>query len=450
MQKMKLRNTALDILIRIEKESGYSHLLIQDMIMKNQLSNQDERLLVEIVYGTTERRLTLDYYLEPFIQSKKKLDDWVLTLLRMSLYQLQFLDRVPPHAVIHEAVEIAKERRHQGVAGFVNGVLRNIQRKGVRDLSEIKDEVLRLSVETSHPKWLVKRWIDQYGLAVTREICEANLSKKPLSVRLQRLNINQEEAITQLESENVKVTPSSIVKHGIIVEEGNLIKTRFLKDGYGTIQDQSSMLASELVGVTEGITVLDSCSAPGGKATHLAEIMENNGHIFAYDLYKKKVNLIKQNAIRLGLDIIEASHVDARKLQSIHEKEQFDRILVDAPCSGFGVIRSKPDIKYTKTEIDVERLSEIQLNILEHVSPLLKKEGRLVYCTCTINKTENEDIIKRFLRNNDNFEIDEQFFNQLPEQLASKAGVTQYGLQIFPQTLNSDGFFISRLKRKND
>src|SRR5690625_481870 len=198
MSRHRVRNTILDLLIRIEGDSGYSHLLIKHEIESRNISLKDEGLLTEIVYGTTERKLTLDYYLDPFITTNKKLELWVRMLLRMSVYQMVYLDRVPDHAIIHEAVEIAKEKGHQGIGSFVNGVLRSIQRKGIPNTADIKDCEDRLSIETSHPKWLVNRWTSQYGKEITQKMCEANLTKSPMTIRIQPLKISRNEAIAQL------------------------------------------------------------------------------------------------------------------------------------------------------------------------------------------------------------------------------------------------------------
>lgn len=448
MPNNNVRYLALDLIIRIEKEGSFSHLLISQAIQREKLGLQDERLLTEIVYGTIERKLTLDYYLKPFIRSPKKVADWVMNLLRMSVFQLEFLDKVPEYAVIHEAVEIAKQKGHQGIASFVNGVLRNIVRKGVPNTSEITDPIEKISIETSHPLWLVKRWADQYGPKVTKEMCETNLLKKPVSLRVNQLRISRDEAIEHLQNEAITAKASPYVKDGIIIQQGNILKTTLLADGLVTVQDQSSMLASIILQVEPDFNVLDACSAPGGKATYLGELMKNKGTIYAYDLHKNKLKLIEENAKRLGLTNIKVGQSDARNLQEIHQRESFDRILVDAPCSGLGVIRSKPDIKYNKRVEDIYKLHEVQISILEHVAPLLKKGGKLVYSTCTVDKQENEAVVQAFLKANKNFTVDESFKKEISELLPNQ-DCTKFGLQLFPQTIQSDGFFMTRLI-KND
>ncbi|GAA0612684.1 16S rRNA (cytosine(967)-C(5))-methyltransferase RsmB [Virgibacillus siamensis] len=445
MKKFKLREAIIDLLLRIERDSGYSHLLIDHEIKSRNLSPKDGALLTEIVYGTVQRKLTLDYYLQAFVENKKKIQPWVQMLLRMSVYQLEFLDRVPDHAVINEAVEIGKERGHKGVASFVNGVLRSIQRKGVPDTDVIDSRSKRLSIETSHPEWLVTRWIEMYGYRTTKSMCFANLERKPISVRVQFLKITRQEAMDELTKLGFETRPSQLSDQGIIIDKGNILQTELFKGGYVTIQDQSSMLAVEMLKAEPEMEVLDACSAPGGKATHIAEKMDNQGFINAYDLHTKKVRLIKEKANMLDLSIIEAMQGDARKLGELHAEESFDRILIDAPCSGLGVIRGKPDIKYNKSEKDIEKLTQIQLTVMDKVAPLLKKGGLLVYSTCTVDKRENNDVVHSFLQRHVNYQIDPGFFEDIPGILRNTEGCTETGLQIFPHSINSDGFFVTRL-----
>lgn len=219
MKKTKnntVRSVALDILLKVEQGSGYSHLLIDQQMKQKTLSHKDEGLLTEIVYGTIQRQMTIDYYLEPFIQTKKSLQPWVTVLLRMSYYQMFFLDRIPDHAIIHEAVEIAKQRGHQGIGSFVNGVLRNVRRKKQRDIADIVNKETRLAIETSHPEWLINRWIDAYGYDTVKAMAEANLIKKPVSVRVQPLKMTRHEAMTVLEKEGYAVEPSKFPRRALL------------------------------------------------------------------------------------------------------------------------------------------------------------------------------------------------------------------------------------------
>lgn len=443
-----LRNIILNLLLKVDTDQGYSHILIDREIRTQNLDIKDEGLLTEIVYGTIQYKLTLDYYLDSFIEGKKKLQPWVKMLLRMSVYQMVYLDRIPDHAIFNEAVEIAKKRGHKGIASFVNGVLRNIQRNGVPSLDAITDEVERLSIETSHPAWLVNRWISLYGYETTKAMCFENLVKKPSTVRVQPLKNSREEVITKLTAAGYEVEKSAISDQGIIITQGNILKSDLFKDGCLTIQDQSSMLVGEIVQAQPGMHVLDTCSAPGGKVTHIAEKMENKGSIHAFDLHDKKLKSISNRAAELNLNIIETKAYDARKLTELYDDETFDRILVDAPCSGLGVIRSKPDIKYHKQEEDIHKLAFIQLDILSNVAYLLKPDGKLVYSTCTVDTAENESVVKQFLAEHPDFSIDTSLFEELPGELKQSIGVSEYGVQLFPQTLQTDGFFLTRLIKK--
>jgi 16S rRNA (cytosine967-C5)-methyltransferase len=447
MGKYLLRNTVIDLLLRIDQDNGYSHLLINHEMKSKHISPKDEGLLTEIVYGTTARKLTLDYYINHLVKQEKKLKPWVRVLLRMSIYQMIYLDKVPDHAIIHEAVEIAKQRGHKGIASLVNAVLRNIQRNGVPDTSSITDDTKRLSVETSHPQWLIERWIKHYGYETTKDMCIANLRHKPISVRINPLKITREEAKDALRKEGYEVSDSLFSSQGIIIEKGNILKSSLFNEGFLTIQDQSSMLVGEMIAAKPGQTVLDTCSAPGGKVTHIAEKMDNEGAIYAHDLHEKKIKLIENKAKELSLTIIDASAKDARDLHQYYQTETFDRILVDAPCSGLGVMRGKPDIKYNKHEEDIERLAKIQLEILNTVSSLLKQDGLLVYSTCTVDPMENEEVVKEFLQTHPNYEVDKTFFEELPKNLNRSIGISEIGLQLFPQTYDTDGFFLTRLKR---
>ena len=447
MNKYKLRNTALDLLLRVE-QGGFSHLLIDNEIKKKKVDTIDEGLLTEIVYGTIQRRLTLDYVIQHFVSDPSKLKKWTNNLLRMSIYQMIYLDRVPPHAIIHEAVEIAKDRGHKGIASLVNGVLRSLQRQGMPDLTVIEDTSERISIETSTPLWLVKRWSAAYGEEMTEEMCRENLIKKPISVRVQPLKITRDEAIKRLEEEGYETEPSIFSEQGIIITKGNVLHSSLFAEHLLTIQDQSSMLVAEMMALEPGMRVLDACSAPGGKTTHIAEKMANQGEVLAFDLHEKKARLVTRKADELDLSIVQAAGFDARQLQNEFPEESFDRILIDAPCSGLGVARGKPDIKYNKREEDIENLSNIQIDILSSVAPLLKKTGKLVYSTCTVDKTENEAVVEQFLEDHPEFEVDQAFFEQLPTPIKDSMGVGKTGLQLFPQTYGTDGFFLVRLQKK--
>jgi 16S rRNA (cytosine967-C5)-methyltransferase len=440
-----VRSIAMDMLVAIEKNQSYSNLLLNTTIEKHELSAKDVGLLTELTYGTLQRRMALDYYLEPFVKDNKKLANWVHHLLRLTLYQMVYLDRIPDRAAIYEAVEIAKIRGHKGIASLVNGVLRSIQREGLPSMEKVSDPNKRLSLETSHPEWLITRWVNQFGYEKTKEMCEINLTAPLQTARVNTTKISRDECVAILEEDGYHIEKSPFIPEAIRSLKGNLASTISFKYGMFTIQDESSMLAAYALGAEQNEFILDACAAPGGKSTHIAEKMNNTGEVISVDLHQHKVRLINDNAKRLGLENIKTSISDSRHLQEKFKTESFDRILLDAPCSGFGVMRRKPDMKYTKTEKDIERLSTIQQYLLMSVSPLLKKGGILVYSTCTVDKEENENTVKTFLDKHPDFEGDLTFRNRMPE--AIQPLISGFDLQIFPQDLGSDGFYIAVLRK---
>lgn len=444
--KKNVREAALELLETIEKNQAYSNLLLNKTIEKNQIDSKDIGLLTELIYGTLQRRMTLEFYLAPFVNNSKKLEKWVSHLLCLTLYQMIYLDKIPDRAAIYEAVEIAKKRGHKGISSMVNGVLRNIQRSGLRDLTEISDPVERLSIATSHPLWLVKRWVEQFGLDKTTAMCEVNITAPLQTARVNGTKITRDKCIALLLEEGFKVEESVIIPEAIKCLKGNLASSKAFKEGYLTIQDESSMLVAYALNAKPEETILDACAAPGGKTTHMAEQMNNRGKVISLDLHEHKVKLITAAANRLGLTNIQAEAMDSRNVQERFENETFDRILLDAPCSGLGVMRKKPDMKYTKQEKDIERLQTIQIKLLSAVAPLLKKDGILVYSTCTIDKEENDGVVEAFLRDHGDFIGDVSLAERMPAPV--KPLINEFSLQIFPQDFGSDGFYISCLRKK--
>lgn len=441
MPKKNVREAALEILEAIEKHQSYSNILLNQVIEKNHITGPDVGLLTELTYGTLQRKFTLDFYLKPFLQ--KKVEPWVQNLLRLSLYQMLYLDKIPDRAVLFESVEIAKKRSHRGVSGMVNGVLRAIQRKGVPSIESIKDPVERLSTRTSHPKWLVERWTEQFGFVKTEKMCETNLIAPLQTARVNLSKTTREDVISLLEKEGYIVQESPILKEAIQSLKGNLVHSTCFKKGLITIQDESSMIVANVMEIEPNQLILDCCAAPGGKTTHIAEKLNGTGKVIAHDLHEHKVKLIKENAERLGLHNIEAITMDSRKIGENYQKESFDRVLVDAPCSGLGVLRRKPDIKYVKTLQDIEALQSIQHSILSEAAKLVKPGGILTYSTCTVDKEENEGTVQYFLNHFPDFEA---YSINVPSTI--KPFVQDYRLQIFPQDFGSDGFFIACFKKK--
>lgn len=437
-----VREAALDIIESVEKNQSYSNLLLNETINKYHFSGPDASLLTEITYGTIQRKMTLDYFLTPFL--KKKTEQWVRLLLRLSVYQMVYLDKIPDRAIIHEAVEIGKRRGHQGIGGMVNGILRSIQREGVPSFDDIKDRIERLSIETSHPKWLVKRWIDQYGFDQTKRMCKENLLAPVQTARVNMTLTNREEVISKLKEEGITAIPSPLLPVAIRAVKGNLARSKAFEDGLFTIQDESSMLVAYALEIEPGQQVLDACAAPGGKTAHIAELLDNTGKVIALDLHPHKVKLITEQVNRLRLKNVEAQALDSRAASDVFEAGSFDRVLVDAPCSGLGVLRRKPDIKYSKSENDIYALKSVQMDILHEASKLVKKGGLLVFSTCTVDKEENVETAAQFLDHHPDFEPNRL---RMPEKLSMEKD--ESSLQIFPQDFGGDGFFISSFRKKD-
>ncbi len=439
-----VRDAALTILIAVDKNQAYSNLLLNQTIKKYKIDAKDRALLTEITYGTLQYKYTLDFYLEPYIRTK--IDLWVSWLLRLSLYQVVYLSRIPAHAAVNEAVEIAKKRGHKGIASMVNGVLRSIQREGLRSIDEIGEPIKKLSIETSHPQWLVTRLIESYGVEKTTEMLHENNVPPTLTVRVNSLKASPEEVLKMLEAEGINAKQSTLMPECIHIASGQVTHTECFKTGFITIQDESSMMPANVLNPKAGWRVLDMCAAPGGKTTHIAERMNNVGSILATDLHPHKLDLIDETSNRLGIDIIQTAPVDGRKASELLEKESYDAILVDAPCSGLGVTRRKPDIKYTKREEDFESLHKIQIQLLENAVKVLKTGGRLVYSTCTVDRLENEGTVHEFLASHPEMELVP--IENLPNELLKNQ---QNGmLQVFPQDFGSDGFFVAAFQKKGE
>jgi 16S rRNA (cytosine967-C5)-methyltransferase len=445
-KKKNVRETVLELLETIEKNQSYSNLLLHHAIEKNNLPTKDIGLLTELTYGTLQRKMTLDFFLKPFLKKANKIESWVKNLLRLTLYQMVYLDKIPDRAAIFEAVEIAKKRGHKGIASMVNGVLRSIQREGLPSLTSIEDAAERLAIETSHPQWLIKRWIEQFGYERTKAMGEINLTAPLQTARVNTTKITREECSKRLLEEGFQLELSPIIPEAIRALKGNLASSAVFKEGLLTIQDESSMLVAYALGAAKDEMVLDACAAPGGKSTHIAEKMKNSGQVISLDLHEHKVKLINDNARRLELHNIQTRTMDSRHAAENFPPESFDRVLLDAPCSGLGVMRRKPDMKYTKKEQDIFQLSNIQRDLLESVSSLVKKGGVLVYSTCTVDCEENESTVADFLKHHPDFEGDTNFKDRMPE--AVRPFIIGFDLQVLPQDFGSDGFYIACLRKK--
>ncbi|NMD48898.1 16S rRNA (cytosine(967)-C(5))-methyltransferase RsmB [Streptococcus ursoris] len=427
------RSGALTVLTDVFDKGAYSNIALNHYLAAHSLSKKDRALLTELVYGTLTRKITLEWYLSHYIADREKIDTWVYYLLMLSLYQILYLDKTPEHAIVNDAVTIAK-KKHKGAAKLVNAVLRQFLRQESPDIKAIKRKNKGYSVEYSLPVWLVKKIINEFGEDKAVAIFKSLLIRSKASIRV--VNPAELEAIKQMTG----ASRSVLSPVGLVKAAGHFSDSNLFKEGKITIQDESSQLVAPTLELQEDDIVLDACSAPGGKAVHMASYLKS-GQLTALDLYDHKLKLIEDNARRLGVsDKIKTQKLDARKVHEQFAPDTFDKILVDAPCSGMGLIRRKPDIKYNKANQDFDSLQRIQLAILDSVCQTIKKGGIITYSTCTIFKEENQMVLKQFLDNHPNFEQVKLYHEK--EDIAVDGC-----LVITPEQYLTDGFFISQVKR---
>lgn len=450
--RKSVRYLAVEMLEAVEKGGAYSNLELSAVINREKLSDQDAGLLTELVYGTIQSKLALDYGLSPYVRNPKKLESWVRNLLRLSAYQMAYLTRIPDHAILFDAVEIAKYKGHAGIAKLVNGVLRNVQRKGLKDYRDITDPVERISVGASLPLWLVQLFHKQVGLEKTEKLAFSLLERPYVSVRVQPDRMNREQARELLEEEGILSELSPLSPIGLRITAGKVTQSRLFEEGFLTIQDESSQLVALMGELGPDDHVLDACAAPGGKTTHMAAYLDSKqgGKVEALDIHEHKMGLIEQNAARLRVsDRVQTHKIDAKEAGTLFAAETFDAVYVDAPCSGLGLMRRKPDIKYNITQGDIAALHQEQLAILAATAPLVKKGCRLIYSTCTLAQEENQQTVAAFLAEHKEFRVipANQVMTQNAENL--KSILTEEGyLQIFPDDFHTDGFFICVMERE--
>ncbi|MBN7275615.1 16S rRNA (cytosine(967)-C(5))-methyltransferase RsmB [Ligilactobacillus pobuzihii] len=438
------RYLAVRDLTRIEKESSYSNKVVDQTLESQLLLDRDVNLYTNLVYGTIQNKLTLDFYLKPFLKDPNKLDLWVKQLLRISVYQMAYLDRVPQHAIFNEAIEISKQMGHEGTRRFVTGVLHAITRKGLSTVSEIDDPIKKISVQTSTPEWLVKKLNDELGKDKTDSLLKSTLQTPKQSIRINSRTSSLAEVQDSLKKQEITTSESRVSPSALVVHGGFIPQSAAYKAGKITVQDESAILSVESMKLKPDDQVLDVCAAPGGKTTQIAEKLTGTGHVDALDIHKNKLRLIQRNVERMHLSgSVTTRALDARKSGTVFSTETFDKILVDAPCSGLGLLRRKPEIKYEKNATDILKLAQIQLEILQAAAPLVKKGGQLTYSTCTILNDENQSVIDKFLAENSDFaQIKTETNLQLKKQR------TESSLTLYPDDYGSDGFFIATLVKQ--
>jgi 16S rRNA (cytosine967-C5)-methyltransferase len=436
------RETALSILCRAENGVFIDTPLAQ---ARQLLDARDSAFLLELVYGVLRNRALLDWTLDQFsVQPVEKTDVWTRNILRLGAYQMLFLDRVPVSAAVNTAVELAKEhgRKH----GYVNGLLRGLDRKrSTIKYPESGDPVARQSMLYSHPAWLVKRWVSRYGAEATETLLLENNRPALLTIRTNTLKTTRTALRAALEAEGVQVSESTCSPVGLdILSSPQWLRTlQAYRDGWFMVQDQAAQLISLLLSPRPGETIMDACAAPGGKATHLAELMKDQGTVAALELDASRIAKIRENSRRLGTTIISPMQGDASK----HHAGVFDRVLIDAPCSGLGVLRRHPDGRWSKTERTVGEHTALQRRILENCAALLKPGGTLVYATCTTEPEENDDVIAWFLTGPGGSFIIDDPRPFLPEPAAALVDAGGF-FRTFPRAPEMDGFFGVRMVKK--
>ena len=432
------RTLAAKALLRVN-EGGFSNIVLDALLSGAQLEHRDKAFVSALFYGVLERRITLDKILKKYSKTPlEELEPAVLECLRIGFYQLIYMNSVPDMAAANETVEAVKQLGFAKASGFVNGIMRAFIRNGKQfDFSRM-DKIGRLSAEYSAPIWLCKKWCNEYGDEKTETALRESLGSVPIYARVNTLKTNAEELLSMLEEENVKAVLVEEVPDAVRIYSAAPQSTKAYKKGLFHVQDISSQLCAKAVGAQKGELVLDVCSAPGGKTFTVAQLMENEGEIVACDLHVKRVGLIKNGAERLGLNIVSARTNDATVFNEL--MGTFDRILCDVPCSGLGVIRRKPEIRF-KDPAEIAALPKIQYKIASTSAKYLAEGGTMIYSTCTLSKEENEQVVKKLI------EEDGLVPAELPEEL-KKYSKDGYSVTLLPGEINSDGFYFAKLRKE--
>jgi 16S rRNA (cytosine967-C5)-methyltransferase len=443
-----LRAKIIEALLRVE-EGSYSTLLL-DSILKKIVDERDKSLFTEIYYGVIRHKLHLDYIINYFSNTPlQKLDKEVLMGLRIGIYQLLFLDRVPARAAIYESVEGVKEilgNRRKGAVSFTNGILRTVN----RDIAQVKfpsfdkNPKRYLSIKYSYPEWIVEKFIGQYGIEKAEKIIRAGNKRANVVYRHNSLKMSKEQFLKSMDNENISYESTFLDGFYKLLNINNPAETEVFKNGGAYIQGTSAGLASLLLDLEKEMDVIDLAAAPGGKTTHMAELMENTGIIKALDINQSRLNLIKENADRLGVTNILLKNADAAKYE---DNNRYDRILADLPCSGLGLISAKPEIKWKKDEAAVDAMAELQYKILSKNIDKLNAGGKLLYSTCTLSSKENQQVVERLLAENDDI-ILEDLNTKFKEITGLELDNNEKCLEILPGFIDSEGFFYALLKKR--
>ncbi len=447
-KQLSSREAALKVLKEVEDEGAYVNLVLNRVIARFPLPDPERSLLTELSYGVCQRLNTLDWVLTLYLdQPLQKLTAWIRNILRMGVYQILYLERIPDAAAVDESVKLAYRYGHRGVAGLVNAVLRKIsKKKGELPWPSLEESTKEyLSLYYSYPLWMVSRWLDNLGLEEAEAQCAAGNLVPPLTVRVNTLCITKEKLKNILQAEGVKVSECLYAPEGLELKlSGKLAELGSFREGFFQVQGESSMLVAPLLNPQPGEIVLDYCSAPGGKTTHLGILMRNEGTIVATDLYPHRLELVGKAARHQGVNIISTERLDGRQLP-VEKRSLFDRVLLDVPCSGLGVVRRKPDLKWTRRPEDIIALAELQFQLLQQAFTALKDGGVLVYSACTTEPEETTAIITKFLQKEPAAQR-VMLAPFLPQEL-KKEEKEEGMLFLSPQKHGLDGFFLAKIRK---
>lgn len=448
MARDSARDVALKVILRVHRTGSYAHILLSKLLERSALDSRNKALVTELVYGTLRTEGTLDWVLSQYaVRPLQEISPEILDILRLGTYQLLYTKKIPAHAATNESVELAKRYAGSGMANFVNALLRRVIREKDKlpwpSLGE--DSISHISLVYFHPRWLVEMWMEELGQKDTIALCKANNARLPVVLRANTLKITPSGLKKKLEERGLKVTTTLFAPEGLAVERGGAI-SEFpeFKEGLFQVQDESSMLASYVVDPKPGEVILDLCAAPGGKTTHLAALMKNEGRIIAVDLHAHRLRLIEENCRRLGVNIVEAKRGNSTRVQDFMF-EPVDRVLLDAPCSGLGTLARRPDSRWRKSLQTIKQLAALQDKLLASASSFVKPGGVLVYATCTISKLENQGIVNNFIARHQDFSWDKAT-DYTPGNISTDDTTW---LQLLPHIHKTQGFFIARFRRKD-
>ncbi|MGQ9778626.1 MAG: 16S rRNA (cytosine(967)-C(5))-methyltransferase RsmB [Bacillota bacterium] len=446
MTEQTARGAALAALLRVERDGAYANLALATTLARSRLSARDRAFCTDLVYGTLRMRARLDFFLQGLLRRPlSALPPPVRELLRLSLYQLEFMPEKPPYAVVDEAVALAKEAGFPGLRGLVNAVLRRFLRKrSAMALPGPEDPLAHLTVTLSHPHWLAERWLARLGPEEAAALAEADNRPAPVTLRVNTLRTTREEVLRRLQEAGVAARSTALAPEGIIVEPVRPVEELpGFAEGNFFAQDEGAMLAAHALDPRPGERLLDLCAAPGGKTTHLAALAGDRAEIVALDDHRHKVDLIEKNCRRLGVKSVVALQADAREYVS---PSPFDGVLLDAPCSGTGTLRRRADLRWRRRPEDLPALVALQRQLLARAAALVRPGGRLVYCTCSLEPEENEEQIRWFLGAFPQFRPGD-LRRFLPPPAAASAGEDPW-LYLWPHRQGTDGFFFCRLERE--